>query len=723
MPVAGPGRIRPLLNVLAPWLVLTALAVWALRPFLTPLAVGSGDARWYTMMLADWATQVRQGSFPVWLGRTAYAFNGAVTPVRVAPLYQHWAGMVDLLTGHALGFLALQNLTIVSLAVAGVCSAYAAMIRISPDDRLLAALCSSLYLLCPGTLGLVSLLDLQMTWAAFPVLPWFFAGLWGAARVTGIRSDWAIAWPLAALWLAHPPTALWASGLAVAYLGLIGLGGPWRDRFARLGRCALFGGLLLAFTAAAQVSVHQPGGSNTAFSTLAQPDRIMRSVSESFPADLLPLAPGADPIQLGYSLWLLLIATVGLSVVLRRRAPALLAGLVLLFLLLLFPLPGATALAWRTAPALVLRITGYWPMQRLYPIAAAGTTLVGFGVLARLGPGGRRRRSILWMLALGCAWSVYQANHICDLAMARRLDADTSARSFLPENRLLTQFAYGQFRDLPPRFSAGGVEPWNEFRLLDPSSLEPLPDPPGPSSVAGTWTWSTAEGPGVNRADSPLRLEPGREYLLEIDFPPEECRGVLQFKGRRLYREYALPLSGGPLAFGSARGADRRIALQVGGLSPDEVAVRFLTTQDRPSPRPWSYRLWVRSPNSPGSHLEALGPPIVTVRSAHPALLLTPIMEVNGYRATVDERPAPVQTLSHGELAVPIPAGVHRVVISYRAPLYLQAAYWTSLGTAVGGGLLALGTLVRARRSGIRRPHTDPAPRAHPSAPEPGGGP
>ncbi len=687
-----PHRITRIL----PWIGLAAAAAWALRVFATPSGVGSGDARWYSMMLADWVTQVRSGLFPVWVGQTEYAFNGAVSPFRVAPLYQHWAGALDLLTGHCLGFYALQNLTVLTLGTAGVWSAYAVLTLIRPGQPLLAALCSAMYLFSPGTLSLASILDLQMTWTAVPFLPWLFGGLWRASIEPGPRSEWAVVWPLAALWWAHPPTALWATGLAWLCLGVAWIRGPWRRSAGSLARCVLFGGLLMAFTVATQVSLRQPGSTSAALSPLSQPGLIMDSVKASFPGALLPLTSGASAPgdhQLGYSLWALLLGALAVALWRRQTGIAVLAGSLLGMVLLVLPIPGATASAWRVMPSVVTRITYYWPMQRIYVIAAAGAVVVGFGTATRYADGPRARAVLLALAILGCGWSAFEANVIASAAGARRMPPDASERSLLPENRYLTRFAYAQFPGLPQRFSSGVMEPWNEFRLIDSRTGAEAGERPGPPEREWSSPWSSGGDSRVWTADSTLVLEPNKDYLLEVAFPREDYSGILQLSGRHLDREYILPRSGQPLAFGCARGSDHRIALRIHGADREEARIRFISDSALVRIEPWTFRLWLRDQEGPGVDLKSLVPAVMSVRSPADGLVVTPRMFLAGYSATVDGRRAGVERLEHGELAVPVPSGEHTVVVSYSAPVYLAIAYWLSVGTALVGGAVA----VRAR--------------------------
>src|ERR1700690_350402 len=148
--------------------VLALAAAWLLHPFATGRMYGTGDAVWYAHMLADYVPQLRAGIFPIFVGQTEFAFNGAVYPLRVAPMYQHLAGLLDLLTGRTLGFFALQHLTVIFCGVAGIYACYLTLVRISPERRWSAVGFAVLYLSCPGLLATVYTQDLYMTWMTVP---------------------------------------------------------------------------------------------------------------------------------------------------------------------------------------------------------------------------------------------------------------------------------------------------------------------------------------------------------------------------------------------------------------------------------------------------------------------------------------------------------------------------------------------------------------------------
>jgi hypothetical protein len=91
-------------------LALLVLAAATFAFYLTPNRVGPIDAQWYGQVMTDFLAQSRSGRFPVLVGTTLYAFNGAVHPFRSAPWQFVLAHGLDRLTGRALAPLALQHL-------------------------------------------------------------------------------------------------------------------------------------------------------------------------------------------------------------------------------------------------------------------------------------------------------------------------------------------------------------------------------------------------------------------------------------------------------------------------------------------------------------------------------------------------------------------------------------------------------------------------------------
>jgi len=84
---------------------------------------------------------------------------------------------------------------------------------------------------------------------------------------------------------------------------------------------------------------------------------------------------------------------------------------------------------------------------------------------------------------------------------------------------------------------------------------------------------------------------------------------------------------------------------------------------------------------------------VVTVRTAVPAIVLVRNSFDAHWHATVDGRPAPVLPADEIDQAVPVPAGRHTVVLTYRD----ASIGFGMLGSAVALAAL-LGTAVWRRR-------------------------
>ncbi|HEY5078621.1 MAG TPA: hypothetical protein VII43_02195, partial [Opitutaceae bacterium] len=563
--------------------ILALAAAWLLHPFFTARLYGAGDALWYANMLADYVTQLRAGVFPVFAGQTQFAFNGAVYPLRVAPMYQHLAGVLDLLTGRTLGFLALQHLTVIVCGFAGIYACYLTLCRIAPHRRWSAAGFAILYLSCPGLLAAIYTQDLYMTWMTVALLPLATFGIWRSFQRDDLASQLWLAAPLAALWWAHAPVALWFTLVVAGSQGL-------RLLFIHRGWPALRRSLLgaAAFAVLAQypfVSVGElqtPGSASTVVAALPHAELVAAHIRDAFPSSVLPLSDHAralGDIQLGYALWAVFLGCMVLAFAVRSPELRVLVASAAVLLLLLLPVPGLNGRLWALIPSEIVRITYYWPMQRFCPILAALLAAAGQAALGRpwASRGGARAASA-WVLACACAWSLWESRQFIRAASERTASSEASARSQRPENLLLTNSSYGLFSGLPPYFSNGVMAPWGETRLVSPVSGRVLPFPEGRVVDSGPLLGTVDANPGILDLGSSLGLQPGRHYALEISFARDDLPGILQLSGRTLFREYQLPSSGEALAFGCAAGNSRRVDLWTTDSAGDSVALRFIPT-------------------------------------------------------------------------------------------------------------------------------------------------
>lgn len=686
-PAAAPGReaLR--------WACLLAGALWLAHPYFSPHLIGTGDALWYHHLLADAVRQFRAGEFPLYVGQSEFMFNGAVYPHRVAPYHQYLAGLLDLLTGRTLGFFALQHLTIILSFVGGAFGAYHAATRLAPAHRWPAAGLALLYVACPGVMGLAYAQDLYMSVMTLPWVPLALGGAWLTFREYSWRALGALVLGLGALWWSHPPIAMWVTALAGLQQAvcLARLHPVW----PRLGRGLAAAGLLAALVAYPFVSallLRAPGESVVPY----RMDRalLLKEIHDAFPACLLPLDPTASPLsqlQLGYALWLLLAGVIALAAW-RRRMEGLVAGALAAFLLVLvLPVPGLTRPLWLAFPESVVGLSLYWPMQRLYIIAAGLTIISAAELLAGVDP--RRARHLLAAaLLLGLTWSLREAVVFQSTARERAAANTDSAKWARPENVTPMRHAYHLFSRQPDTMSNGVMDPQLESRLLDPVNGNPLPTP----APAGPWAVMTGTldaNPGILNLEPTFTLLPGRRYWLRFDFFTKDYTGVLQLIGPEFFREYALPSSGKPRAFGTKPEAAHILPLSTSGPDPVVVQLRFIPTQA--GVRAESFSPFARfsfvEVDSRTLHVElhSLVPYQVTVRSPVSAILETPRVLVPGYEAIVNGKHTPVLSTPQGFVGVPVPEGTSEIRIQFTGPIALRAAFalsalsWLSLPLAI----------------------------------------
>lgn len=679
-------------------------------------------------MLADFVLQWRAGVFPVFVGQTIHAFNGAVFPLRVCPLYQHLGGILDLLTFHRLGFFALQHLVVVVCGLAGLFGCYFSLAAVAPHRRWSAALLAVLYLSCPGVLAAVYTQDLYMTWTAVPFLP---LAVYGTVR-TFQRDDWAaqcwLAAPLAALWWAHSPVAMWTTGIA-AGIQAVRLALVCRDSQSVRGPAQRAAGGALIFAALAQypivsfATLHSPSAPASTAAAPAPLSQIPDNIRSAWPRAILPLSPDAGSlgdIQLGYGLLLAgALAAVSLGKGRDCLAPALLLGSAAVLGTLLIPLPSLNPWLWHIIPKEIRQITYYWPMQRFYPIMAA---LIVFSVQllgtegAELIKGRSTTRRLprlpaLAILTVAAAWSLWQSARFIRAGEARTSSAADSIRSLLPENLLLMNHSYGLFTALPPYFSNGVMDPSLETRLLKRKPLESFS--PAPSSPAAWQPWRTSidSNPGILDLAPAFRLRPGRRYTLQFRFSQPATAGVLEITGRSVFRQYRLPASGERLAFGSGPENSHALLLWTSDPRGDEISLRFIPTSERDGPakhRNFGSFAWrPLDPSNEPVAITSLLPFQASVNTPTAAWVETPRMYLRGYEATVNGRSENVRASPAGLAMIAVAPGASRIELRYRAPALIRLSYCAALAAwaLLLGGALA----ISSHAAGPRHHRSSPA--------------
>jgi hypothetical protein len=96
--------------------------------------------------------------------------------------------------------------------------------------------------------------------------------------------------------------------------------------------------------------------------------------------------------------------------------------------------------------------------------------------------------------------------------------------------------------------------------------------------------------------------------------------------------------------------------------------------------------------------LRASGTTLVAARCPAPALLVREELNLSGWSATVDGRPARLRPIDHVVSAVRLPKGASTVTFSYTPPHLAPAETLTALGGAAALAVLFVPFLKRRRR-------------------------
>jgi hypothetical protein len=690
-----PTDHRPTLEPLR-WALLIVAGLALHRPLLTAGTIGAGDSYWYRIMAADFVAQFRAGIFPVFTGQSLFAFNGAVSPIRLAPALQHLAGLFDLVTLHSLTINALVNLTLFGSYLAGGAVCYACLRRIGPDAPWFALLLSLLYCACPGVLALAYTGDLYMSVTALPFIPLVLYGAWRTLDQgdrTGVVTMVAGA---AALWYCHPPIAFWCTFIAaVTQLGR--LVSEWRRGTLWLDwliGAAIFGVLTLyCFVSVGSLGLPAP--------TTARPV-LLENLKLAYPAFLKPVsdaAVGLGDYQLGWALWAALaIGLLGLFSARPRRTSVVLIAATLVVLAVLLPIPGVYDKFWMTAPQFVSDVTFMWPMQRLYAILACLAAFVAFVGLAPIA--GRHPRwaavPFIFLLA-GAGWSGIESLKFQERGLRGTTKPEQARNQMRPQNVILTRYAFNPFKEMPPYFSHGYIDPLVPNRVLDRTSLAEVASNRAALDEGTALGPVLAEGTVKMYTQPPLSgftLQPGRRYALRIEFVTPDILAAMTMSGPRLYRLYWLPHSGyntvttsPSRAFGTLPEQTKTITLQTDGDVPEAITFQFVPNdKPLPDPLPVLARYQIREyelAKLPVT-VESLTPYRARITTSSPAYLETPRIFTAGYGATVNGSKVAVAKSPDALVMVPVPAGPSTVVLSFPGTWYLRVTFWISFASGLG---------------------------------------
>lgn len=690
--------------------LLLLVVAFLMHPYATTRLVGGGDAEHYVRQLADFLTQVKEGQFPVFVGQSPLALDGAVHPLRTAPYFQYAGGLLAVLTGFTLASAALQNLLLVTSFLVAITGCYTALCLVLPARRWECLWLALLYATAPAILTLAYGGDMFATWMTLPWLPWLFLGLVVSWR-KGCDGNGLVfqAVALAFLWLAHAPVALWASLIVLA------------SELTRLAWARFAPALILRQVGAASLCLLLCSYVFFSVSSLDVPANpylefdlargvVFRVLTENWHGWLRIVSPEGNNLMhdLHLSPGLLLLAVAGAATAWRIRGAApVLTGIVFTLGMLLMP-SAVTERFWTALPAFLMTVTEKWPAQRLYPLLSALLPFLGALALThpRLGTP-RMRRGVLMILAGGVAWSGWEARKFVDHGQAIVRSADATNRFFLPENNTVSRYSYEMWGYLPKTFSFGYMDLEAHHRLIDPLYGQVL------DSNARAIIRAGASGPVHRFVPTPeggyfspaISLAPGESCFLSFDFQGWEPGGTLMVEGRRVSRRYFLPASGGVGAFGARPGHKPGFTLRNLGAEPEHVEIRFVQNRHSANAARATITVLPYDGFALPFRLHSLHPYELEVTTPEGGWVETPRVLIPGYRVTIDGRPAEVRRSPNGLLMTKVGPGPQRLNIAYTAPPSVAVSFWVSLLTLVGVGTLLIAAQVATsqRRIAARR--------------------
>jgi hypothetical protein len=691
---------------------LGALLMW---PYLTRGIVGAGDAVWYVNTVADYVVQMRAGFFPPWIGQSDYSMYGGTFPFRFAPHLAHLAGAIDLVTARQLPVYAVMNAVLIVSVIGALLAMYFCLGGIIPDrpwTRMGLALC---YVLCPGVVGLAYVQDLYMSVCTLPFLPMAFLGAIRSFERNDFASRLFMVGGTAAAWLAHPPIGMWCAVLVgltqvIRWFTQVSWRAAWKYDAAAVGLFVVLGGYSV-------VSVHALGPT---VGGEAAPDRIFPYLKEAFPDNWWPIH---EPIrslanlQLGYGL-----AALGIVAIAGARAPGQLTARLFLAMALgltvmVLPVPGVTLAIWKILPQQVLTVTNVWVVQRLMVLTAV---CVVFGAAAWLGAHRGRAglpRVFNFLLAGALVWGGCEIFKTMGPAFMSG-GWEKAAMLSRPENRIMTNAALGTYPVRPRYFNHGVTNVNLEHRFLTLDTREILRNVtdailpgfgPGtggsPRRLTRQFTGQVGADKAVLELEPTLRLEPGKHYLLAVEFLEHDYTGVLLMDGKNFKRLYGLPAAGDERAFGAKPTHARWLALWQTTDQTEEVCLRWIPTGAGARPESYvpfaNFELREYDPSKLDVVLESLVPYRATVKAPGASYLETPRLWSRGYEAVVDGRPAPVEMSPDGFVMVRLDSGAHTLQLNYTAPGVVRLAYYLSLAGWLGFAALCVRS-IRAARTQLR---------------------
>ena len=704
------------------WILIGTTATWIFWPAYTVKPSGAGDAYWYTMMLSDYLEQLRSGIFPVWIGQTDYAFNGAFFPLRLAPAFQHLGGIVDVVTFQTLDYLAIKNIILAITPLASGFTAYftiRSMVQNRPNFALVLAL---IYLLSPSLIAPWVIGDQYMTFLTAPFIPIVFYGCWRSHVDNDTTGHLLLGTGIGILWLTHTPIAIWSSLFAsILYIFKLITNHRSGREFKMMSLSVIIYLLIGTFPVLSALSIEMVNLSTDANSIFSEAQKI-------FPQILISsISKGYGPANYQPGFAVLFAGFLGLIISIKRcNSDAVAFSIVsLLMILFILPVKGISQWIWGHIPQIILNATNIWAAQRLSII---WVSLLVFTLAAAVARTPRSRsRPLLKIVLIGMSiiaisWSIREAYILRAHIFRTMPNGSDWKNSYAKHNIILTRYPYSYFKSTPPYFSHAYMNAILENRLLDRTNLHVMIsnyDSAASASInGGTRLISSGLLRAINDNNSvyyilqqSLTIEPKTHYALRLNFLSPGENGYLQISGAKLFREYILPDSGAgmgnqngpPQSFGTTPSSSHIVPLYTDADKPSTLRITNILPE-RPKINEFdcaNYELWEYKPEQLPIGIQSLSPYKANVKTTKPAYLETPRMWLDGYKAKINGNIISVTRSPNNLCMIPVETGINSIELIYSPPAIVKYSYWLMLTTIITISLGLMHHLFERKRRGV----------------------
>ena len=357
-------------------------------------------------------------------------------------------------------------------------------------------------------------------------------------------------------------------------------------------------------------------------------------------------------------------------------------------------------------PPTLSSIAGLPLPLRITPVFVSFAVMAGMLWMATWAPKARAKEiaaNVILVAAL--SWSAFQTYSFVRVGYTLTSSKAGSEQSLRSENVMLDRYAY-DLLPIPDYYSNGVVDPQLENRLLaaDGSILVgPIQDALAMEKAGVTKVRMIGQvvPESVTWMDvvPKFTVQPGAHELLRFEFDPtQNYGGYLMFFSEHSYREYHLPDSGQPNAFGIGGNRSSVLAFWNTGDAPEHY--RMLINREPGNTLKEKGGFFANlsisqlDPTRLPIHMLSLDPYHVVVNAPASSTLETFRIMLPGYKAYVDGARTPVFRTKNSLLALQVPAGIHDVVVEFVGTFRL----WASAALSV----LAWAVLIASW--GLRRP-------------------